>query len=51
MPTDEDGTELVCVTHKRHEPCRKCLWEESGATTTEEYLTWLRKGATQWLRN
>lgn len=23
MPT-EDGFELVCRVHKRHEPCRKC---------------------------
>lgn len=46
MPTDidEDGFEypLVCIEHKRHEPCRRCLHLESGATTTEEYLKWLK---------
>lgn len=25
MPTDVDGTELVCRVHKRHIPCRRCL--------------------------
>lgn len=24
MPTDEDGTELVCRIHRRHIPCRRC---------------------------
>lgn len=51
MPTDTDWDEngnpitydLVCVEHKRHLPCRKCLWRESGASTTEEYLEWLRR--------
>jgi hypothetical protein len=51
MPTetDWDGEKwveypLVCVEHKRHAPCRECLWDQSGATTTEEYVAWLRKG-------
>lgn len=51
MPTDTEWVDgqwveypLVCTIHKRHLPCRKCLWAESGATTSEEYVAWLRKG-------
>ena len=54
MPRDivcveEDGTEywadMVCMKHKCHKPCRRCLRLRSGATTTEEYLDWLRGGS------
>lgn len=42
---EADGTEhyadMVCLEHKRHIPCRECLWRDSGATTTEEYVAWL----------
>lgn len=28
MLTDIDGTKLLCVKHRCHQPCRKCYREE-----------------------